>query len=115
MSTKKNENELYLVLQKKWFLEILKGDKKEEYRDFTDYYIRRLCKTDAKGEIIDVQKYDVIRFQLGYSKVQMLVECKGILVEADDENGEEFTTDNCNFVIELGEIIEKINCESLNI
>ena len=43
MSTQKNENELYLVLQKKWFLEILKGEKKEEFRDFTEYYIKRLA------------------------------------------------------------------------
>ncbi|KAA0126468.1 ASCH domain-containing protein [Chryseobacterium sp. SN22] len=107
--------ELYLILTKEWFLKILSGEKKEEYRDFTDRYIKRLAVTDSKGDLIDVQKYDVIRFQLGYSKKQMIVECRGILVEADNKDDEEFTTDNCNFVIELGEIIEKINCESLNI
>lgn len=107
--------ELYLVLQKKWFLEILKGKKNEEYRDFTDDYIKRLAITDTKGDLIDVQKYDVVRFQMGYSKTQLIIECRGILVEADDESAVEFTTDNCNFVIELGEIIERINCESLNI
>lgn len=111
----KKPDELYLILTKEWFLKILSGEKKEEYRDFTDYYIKRLCICDAKGEIINVQKYDAIRFQLGYSKTQMLVECEGILVEADNEDDEEFTTDNCNFVIELGKILEKINCESLNI
>ena len=30
MSTQKNENELYLVLQKKYFLEILKGEELQE-------------------------------------------------------------------------------------
>lgn len=111
----KDYKELFLILTKEWFIKILSGEKKEEYRDFTDYYIKKLCITDAKGDLIDVQKYDVIRFQLGYSKIQMIVECKGVLVEADNEEDEEFTTDNCNFVIELGKITEKINCESLNI
>jgi len=112
----KNPNELYLVLQKKWFLEILKGEKKEEYRDFTDYYINRLAEF-KDGEMVDTKKYDTVRFQLGYSKnaPQMVLECKGVLIEMDNEEDQEFNTENCNFVIELGEILEKINCESLNI
>lgn len=114
MSTQKNENELYLVLQKKWFLEILKGEKKEEYRDFTEYYIKRLA-VEKDGEIVDTRKYYVVRFQLGYSKnaPQIIVECKGILIEMDNEDDKEFTTENCNFVIILGKILEKINCEKL--
>lgn len=115
MSTQKNENELYLVLQKKWFLEILKGDKKEEYRDFTEYYIKRLT-VEKDGEIVDTRKYDVVRFQFGYSKnaPQIIVECKEILIEMDNEEDKEFTSENCNFVIILGKILEKINCEGLN-
>ena len=110
-----DNKELYLVLQKKWFLEILKGEKKEEYRDFTDYYINRLAEF-KDDEMVDTRKYDTVRFQLGYSKnaPQMVLECKGILIEMDNEQEQEFNTDNCNFVIELGEILEKINCESLN-
>lgn len=38
MGTKKNENELFLILQKEFFLEILKGQKKGNCR------ISRLCK-----------------------------------------------------------------------
>jgi hypothetical protein len=108
--------ELYLVLQKKWFLEILKGEKKEEYRDFTDYYINRLGEF-KDGEMVDTKKYDTVRFQLGYSKnaPQIVVECKGVLIEMDNEEDQEFNTENCNFVIELGDVLEKINCESLNI
>lgn len=113
----KNTKELYLVLKKKWFLEILKGEKKEEYRDFTDYYIDRLCEFDKNGEMVDFKQYDTVIFQLGYAKnaPQMVVECKGILIEMDNQEDEIFRNDNCNFVIELGEILEKINCESLNI
>ena len=112
-----NVKELYLVLKKKWFLEILKGTKKEEYRDYTDYYIERLCEFDKDSNLIDVKKYDVIRFQLGYSKnaPQMIVELKEIMIEEDESDDEIFTPENCNFVLVLGEILEKINCESLNI
>ena len=117
MSTKKNENELYLVLQKKYFLEILKGEKKEEFRAFTDFYMDRLCLFNDAGDWVDVKKFDAVRFQLGYTKnaPQILVEFKEITLEVDekDEN-EELNSENCNFVIHLGEILEKINCESLN-
>ena len=68
MSTQKNENELYLVLQKKYFLEILKGEKKEEFRAFTDFYIDRLCLFNDAGDLVDVKKFDAVRFQLGYTK-----------------------------------------------
>lgn len=114
MSDKK---ELFLILTKKWFLEILKGDKKEEFRDFTEFYISRLGVIDKDGELIDTKKFDTVRFALGYAKnrPQLVVECKDVLIEHDSEDDQEFTSENCNFVIQLGEIIEKINCESLNI
>lgn len=101
--------QLYLVLQKKWFEEILSGNKKEEYRDFTDFYINRLCETDKKtGEITAIKPYTSVKFQEGYNKDarQMVVECKGVMIEAD-EGVTEYDAENCNFVIELGEILEK--------
>lgn len=108
--------ELYLVLQKKWFLEILKGEKKEEYRDFTDYYINRLGVIDKDGELVDTKKYNTVRFQLGYTKnaPQIVLECNDVLFEIDND-AKEMNTENTNFVIVLGDILEKINCESLNI
>lgn len=113
----KNTKELYLVLTKKNFIDILKGIKKEEYRDYTDYYINKFCVFDKDDNWVDNQEYDVIRFQFGYSKKapQMIIELKDILLEEDDTEDEFLTTENCNFVLELGEIREKINCESLNI
>lgn len=114
MSDKK---ELFLILTKKWFLEILKGDKKEEFRDFTEFYISRLGELDKDGELIDTKKFDTVRFALGYAKnrPQLVVECKDVLIEVDEGVEDELTDKNSNFVILLGEIIEKINCESLNI
>lgn len=109
MSDKK---QLYLVLETKYFNEILSGEKKEEYRVFSDFYIKRLAVIDEEGDLIDTKKYDTVKFQLGYKKgaPQMIVECKEILIEHDADAGDILTDQNCNFVIVLGEILEKKNC-----
>ena len=112
----KNTTQLYLVLSKKWFVEILEGRKTEEYRDFTDFYISRLCLLEDDGEITDTQKYETVKFQMGYQKnaPQMVLEIEDILIDIDEivdlENGDTLTTENCNFTIVLGKILEKYNC-----
>jgi hypothetical protein len=113
----KNEKELFLRLRKKPFLQILRGEKNEEYRDYTDYYIDKFCVFDKEGNWIDNKKYDVVRFELGFAKktTQIVVKLKDVFLEEDDTQDEFLTSENCNFVLELGEILEKINCESLNI
>ncbi|MFP3835330.1 hypothetical protein [Chryseobacterium sp. SIMBA_028] len=112
----KNTKELYLIIQKKYFLEIIKGEKIEEYRDFVEYYINRLFHTDDEGELTKPKNYETIRFQMGYRKnaPQMVVECEGISIDADEDGSEFYTYENCNFTIHLGKILEKINCENLN-
>lgn len=58
-----------------------------------------------------------MKFQMGYSKnaPQMIVEIKDIIIETDEEvdleNGDLLTTENCNFTILLGKILEKINID----
>lgn len=116
MSTKKNENQLFLILQKEFFLEILKGQKKTEYRSFTEYYISRLLNLDKEGEVESCKQIDKVHFALGYGKnrPEMVVECKGVFIEHDEEEEKEFLTeDNCEFAIDLGEILETKNCENL--
>lgn len=111
------KSQLYLVLTKEWFTEILEGKKTEEYRDFTDFYINRLCVFNEEGEIIDTKKYDTVKFQMGYQKnaPQMVVEVKDIVIDMDEDvdldKGDLLTTENCNFTIILGEILEKINID----
>ncbi len=113
----KNTKELYLVLTKKNFVDILKGTKKEEYRAFSDYYIERLGEVDAEGELVGTVVPKTIRFQMGYSKSapQMVVECKDVLIDVDKDvkEGEDLTTENSNFALILGDIHEKIRCEKL--
>ena len=113
----KNTSQLYLVLNKQWFTEILEGRKTEEYRNFSDFYINRLCELNEEGEILDTKKYDTLKFQMGYSKnaPQMVIEVLDIRIDVDEEvdfeNGDLLTQENCNFTIVLGKILEKINID----
>lgn len=55
MQRKANKT-LHLVLKRKWWDMIESGEKKEEYRDFTPFYIKRLCDKpcfNKQGEIIE--------------------------------------------------------------
>ena len=108
---------LHLILQKKYFLEILSGSKKEEVRHFTDFYQDKLCDFDKKGEWIGMKEYNAIRFQLGYSKnpPQIIVELKDIILNIKEEVNEddELNSENCHFSLILGDILEKKNCENL--
>ena len=107
----KDNKQLYLVLAKVWFNEILEGKKKEEFRAFTDHNISRLAICED-GEFIDCRQFETVKFQLGYTKdaPQMIVEVKDVYIEMEDEKCEQLTTENCEFVIELGEILERKNC-----
>lgn len=49
---------LKLVLKKKWYDMIASGEKKEEYREITNYWIKRIS---GKG-------YKFVTFYLGYAK-----------------------------------------------
>lgn len=57
---------LHLVLKRQWYEMIASGEKKEEYRAFTPYYIKRLCVNpvfDKEGMIIGANPID--QFTLG--------------------------------------------------
>lgn len=89
---------LHLILYRKWFIQIFKGEKKEEYRDKTDFWKKQLFNEDGKPK-----HYDVINFRNGYRKdaLEMKVECLGI------EEREE------KYVILLGNVLDSKRCEEL--
>ena len=60
----------HLILKIKWFNEIIQGTKKIEYRDNTDYYRRILNR-----------KIKYIKFQYGYTKSYMIVECTDVILK----------------------------------
>lgn len=57
------ENNLYLVLKNPWYEMIKSGEKKEEYRDLSDFYKRRFY--DKSGNL---KSFDTLEFVLGYPK-----------------------------------------------
>lgn len=77
-----SEKILHLTLKKKWFDEILKGNKKVEYREKKPYWKKRLF--DKNDEPI---AYDSVFFRNGYSKDcrKMKVEFKGLRISRDYE------------------------------
>ena len=86
---------LHLTLHRKWFDQIANGTKKEEYREFKEYWFNRLAGRD----------YDVIVFKNGYNKncPEMTIEFKGVELKTivwDSGIIEEV------FAIKLGKIIE---------
>ena len=84
---------LHLNLFRKYFNQILKGEKTTEYREVTPYWSKRL----------EGRHYDVIQFRNGYAKVapMMIVEFKGMGID-DDVQGS-------RYAIQLGKILETEN------
>ena len=94
---------LHLNLHKKWFDMILSGEKKEEYREITEYWKKRL--TNVKK-----QNIKTVTFSNGYAKDrrQFKIEISYItartgLPEWGAENHKAY------IVIHLGRVINKEN------
>ena len=88
-----NKRILYLTLKRHWFDEIYSGRKKNEYRDMTDYWSKRLL-----GRV-----YDEIHFRNGYTESCPWMRVQWLGIKSD--------TANKMFDIELGEILETKNYE----
>ena len=104
--------ELLLILNKEDFNEVYTHEVETEIRPFSDFYIDKLLDFDKDGNW-SVKEFDTVRFASGYGKnrPEIVVECKGVFVEHDEVGeGEEFTEENAQFVIDLGEILEEKNC-----
>jgi len=57
---------LELVLKTKWFEMIESGEKKEEYRDVTEFWCTRLFKEPFTNN--EDPKHNLVRFSLGYKR-----------------------------------------------
>ena len=95
----KTNNVLDLVLKGEWFKMIASGEKKEEYRNITPYWDRRL----------ENRSYDVVRFRWGYEKLSptVYVECKGI--QKGGVGRPEWGWDEECYIIKLGKILKTEN------
>lgn len=94
---------LNLVLKKRWFDLILKGVKKEEYRECKDYWKARLV--DEFGEFKD---FDVVRFRLGYGKEAPTIDVELLGIDSGEPNIEWCEGDEkwC-YRIKLGRILNR--------
>ena len=112
---------LHLILKKKYFDEILNGEKLDEIREIRPKTASKYCDFDKDGVLVGAKQYDAIMFYLGYetNRPSMLVEVKSaeITLFDDEDTGEPLTyVENGIEYIEaeikykLGRIIDKHNC-----
>jgi hypothetical protein len=106
---------LHLTLKKKWFDMIASGEKKEEYREVKDYWVKRLLNhfefiEFPKGWEYVSREFDLVVFKNGYSTnaPTMTVECKGIVIGKAVSEWSDNWQGNV-FKIKLGEIKEVLN------
>ena len=95
---------LTLILDKENFAEIEIGKKTEDYRSFSDFYIKRLCNL-INDEIDSFKPFKKVQFFLGYqnSRKSMIFEIKGIWFDTFEKNiPEGFNKGDQAFTIELG-------------
>lgn len=59
---------LHLTLKKQWFEMIKSGEKKEEYRDITPFWTKRLCAFNEEEGVYEIYHFNDVEFTLGYPK-----------------------------------------------
>lgn len=64
----KKENLLYLPIAEPFFSNILNGTKKVEFRALTDFYMRKMIKTDSEGNDLGDKPIKYVDFRNGYAK-----------------------------------------------
>ena len=101
---------LHIPIKREYFDAILSGEKTEEYRGVSPFWISRLAKTNEKGEIVGLRQYDIIRFRNGYNadSRQMYVQFKKIIIEEFIDVPEE-SEHRFGFVILLGKVLRTEN------
>ncbi len=108
---------LQLIIKQSFFNEIIKGSKKQEFREVRPTTQKKYVILDEEDAIIDIIKYDAIQFFVGYNKDRdsALVEVVGShLEEIVDENNKPIYYDYrgqknqmIDIVYNLGKVIEK--------
>jgi len=99
---------LQLTIKSKWFNLILSGEKKEEYREIKEYWIKRLQVPVNTGATL-FQNYNYVQFTNGYGKDKPTAtfECKGIEIGIGDKKLGASEEDV--FIIKLGKELSRNN------
>lgn len=103
---------LKTTLKREFFDAIHRGEKTEEYRDLSDYWMSRLLVKEPDGSYTfeKFREYDTILFRNGYNpdSPTMEVEFKGTrILEYLDEPEDAF--ERFGFVIDLGKVLRTEN------
>ena len=124
MINTKNLRELHLIVCGCWWSMMESGEKTDEYRDLTPYWIKRFCNTrkeipyvycilerccrecfDENRKEYCIYPFDVVVFHRGYTNITMTFEIKDIVIGRGREGwGADPNKDQ--FIIKLG---KKIN------
>lgn len=104
---------LRLTLTRQWFVMILRGIKREEYRAYKLHWWQRLMHAPIPGGAAIIRDYDYIEFRNGYATdaPTMVLECKGIRFGRG--NADWGAPDYNVFIIGLGDIVATHNVSSL--
>jgi len=86
---------LHLTLKKKWFDLIASGEKKEEYREVKQYWIKRLHN----------KEFDYVQFRNGYSKDSPIIRVEFICIRLHKGKKEWGAPPEPVFIIKLGKIL----------
>ncbi len=109
---KDNPKILHITLKKKWFDMILSGEKKEEYREVKDYWIKRLVDTSLSDPKA-FKDFDIVRATNGYQKDARQIDWIHEGIEIHEPLGKWSDNSKGNhFCLQIGEIIAKRNIPS---
>lgn len=105
---------LFLPINKQWFDMILSGEKKEEYRDITQYYLSRLTHYDKKThdskKKVEYKKFDYVCLTNGYNPKSRRFFIEYISTHAGIGKEKWGAKKNQQYyVITVGEVVMKIN------
>lgn len=78
---------VYLTIAREPLERIISGDKTVEFRDFSDFYVKKLFVV-SDGEVVDAKPFTHILFQAGYSATapRALVEISSIRIKTPDDS-----------------------------
>jgi hypothetical protein len=100
---------LHLTLKKKWFDMIASGEKKEEYREVKEYWVRRLISNHfqcayAKIPTNYATDYNVVLFRNGHNSNSPTVKVELLGISIGDGKPE-WGGGKKHFILKLGKIL----------
>ena len=101
-----------LQITKPFLLEILAGTKTVEYRECSDHNYKKFCELDSEGIATAIKPITKIRFFNGYETIRPMAIVEVTALTLDPFKGidpDEAEKEDCYFVFELGQVLERQN------